>query len=81
MTAVAITRSLVVTMRHFVDLFSKLKEGDLRGNVFGDFLFRKDEIGVLGRAFQGLTESLRSQIASLKETGISLKLLAERYTV
>ncbi len=68
LTAFAITRSLVAPMGHVVDLFSKLKEGDLRGNVSGHILSRKDEIGVLGRAFQELTKSLRSQIASLKET-------------
>ncbi len=68
LTAFAITRSLVAPMGHVVDLFSKLKEGDLRGNVSGHILSREDEIGVLGRAFQELTESLRFQIASLKET-------------
>ena len=49
LTAFAITRSLVAPMGHVVDLFSKLKEGDLRGNVSGHILSREDEIGVLGR--------------------------------
>ncbi len=70
--AIVMTRSITIPLKHVVDLFSILQSGDLRANVSGPLLSRGDEIGALGRAFQALTENLRTQIASVKETADSL---------
>ena len=60
------TRSITVPLASAVTFFSRLSQGKLEQNLPEIFLNRGDEIGTLARGAQELTESLRSQIQTMK---------------
>ncbi len=60
------TRSITVPLVSAVTFLSRLSQGKLEQNLPGIFLDRGDEIGTLARGAQELTESLRSQIQTMK---------------
>ncbi len=69
---VVISKSIVVPLTTGVELLSRLRTGDISGNVPEALLSRRDEIGELAGAIRDVTQSLRSQIAEIKEVTSSL---------
>lgn len=64
---ITISRSINKPLEIGVKLLTRIREGDLAGEVPQDLLSRKDEAGLLAGAVNDLSEGLRAQISGIGE--------------
>jgi methyl-accepting chemotaxis protein len=67
--AVIITRSITMAVAEAVAVVERISKGDISVNVPDALRSRKDEIGVLARAMQTMTENLRKLLGGIS-TGV-----------
>jgi methyl-accepting chemotaxis protein len=63
--AFIITRSIVAGITRGVGLAQVIADGDLTQNVEDEYIQRKDEIGMLAKALQNMTDKLKEVISSV----------------
>jgi methyl-accepting chemotaxis protein len=63
-----ITQSTTAGLKRSIHVTESIAKGDLTVNISNDFLLRKDEVGMLARAMQKMTETLRDMVSGIRET-------------
>ncbi|GEM_PF-332734 len=63
-----ITQSTTTGLKKSIHVTESIAKGDLTVNISSDFLTRKDEVGMLARAMQKMTETLRDMVSGIRET-------------
>jgi methyl-accepting chemotaxis protein len=62
-----IARSITVPLGQAVSFVERVAEGDLTRDVSPQNLARKDEVGMLGKAVQGMSEALRGMVGNITD--------------
>ncbi len=76
-SASVLSNSIVKPINYIVDKASLIAEGDLSLSIETKYLERKDETGTLSRAFNDMTNKLKTLLTSVQENTVDLSAASE----